>query len=139
MRTDVKRTIRNTTIFTVGIAVVLSPIPLADELVFFPTYGLMARNIAKHHSIAARSLPWKSIMTTVGGALVARAAINVSVAALPGVSAAANATSAVFLTTLLGNYIDAICTDPTAPRAMSMREILAQLKARVTQKSPTPA
>ncbi len=135
MKTEVKRTVRNTTIFTAGIAVLLSPIPLADEVVFFPTYGLMARNIAKHHSIAARSLPWKSIMSTVGGALAARAAVNLSVAAFPGVSAAANATSAVFLTALLGNYVDAICTDPSAPRAISMREILQQMKARVTAKS----
>jgi uncharacterized protein (DUF697 family) len=134
MRVEVKRTIRNTSIITAGIAVVLSPIPLADELVFFPAYGLMARSIAKHHSIAARSLPWKSIMKTVGGALAARAAVNLSVAALPGVSAAANATSAVFLTTLLGNYVDAICTNPSAPRALSMREILQQMKARVTAK-----
>jgi uncharacterized protein (DUF697 family) len=139
MRAEVRRTVRNTCIFSASIAVVLSPIPLADELVFIPTYGLMARNIAKHHSIATRSLPWKSIMKTVGGALAARAAVNLSVAALPGVSAAANATSAVFLTTLLGAYMDALCTDPTAPRAMSMREILAQMKARVTAKSPTPA
>ena len=134
MRVEVKRTIRNTSIITASIAVVLSPIPLADELVFFPAYGLMARRIGKHHSIASRSLPWKSIMTTVGGALVARAAVNLSVAALPGVSAAANATSAVFLTTLLGNYVDAICTNPSAPRALSIREILEQMKARVTAK-----
>ena len=139
MKIEVKRTVRNTTIFAAGIAVLLSPIPLADELVFLPTYGLMARNIARHHAIAARSLPWKSIMTTVGGALAARAAVNLSVAALPGVSAAANATSAVFLTTLLGNYVDAICTNPSAPRAMSMREVLAQLKARVMAKSQPAA
>jgi uncharacterized protein (DUF697 family) len=139
MRDDVTRTIRNTSIFTAGIAVVLSPIPLADEIVFFPTFGLMARNIAKHHSIAARSLPWKSIMTTVGGALAARATVNLAVAAIPGVSAAANATSAIFLTTLLGNYVDAICTNPVAPRALSMREILEQMKARVTAKSQQPA
>jgi uncharacterized protein (DUF697 family) len=140
MRPDVKRTVRNTCIFSASIAVVLSPIPLADEIVFFPLYGLMARQIGKHHSIAARSLPWKSIMTTVGGALAARAVVNLSVAALPGVSAAANATSAVFLTTLLGNYMDAICTDPTAPRAVSMQEILGsmrkQIKERITAKSP---
>jgi len=138
MKAEVRRTVRNTCIFSASVAIVLSPIPLADEIVFFPTFGLMARRIAKHHDIAARTLPWKSILTTVGGALAARATVNLVVAALPGVSAAANATSAVFLTTLLGNYIDAICTDPTAPRALTMQEILTQLRARV-RATPQPA
>ncbi|MEO8874973.1 MAG: hypothetical protein ABI461_05250 [Polyangiaceae bacterium] len=138
MKIEVQRTVRNTCIFSAGIAVVLSPIPLADELVLFPTFGVMASRIAKHHDIATRSLPWKSILTTVGGALLARATVNLAVAALPGVSAAANATSAALLTTLLGNYIDAICTDPTAPRALTMHEILNQMKARIRAK-PQPA
>ncbi|MGH7283812.1 MAG: hypothetical protein ACRELY_19985 [Polyangiaceae bacterium] len=139
MNADVKKTVRNTCIFSASVAVVLSPIPLADELVLIPTYGVLATRIAKHHDLAARSLPWKDMMKTTAAALVARAAVNLSVAYIPGVAAVANATSAVFLTTLIGDYIDAICTDPTAPRALSVQEIAARFRAKAQRESPAPA
>lgn len=139
MLPEVKKTVRNTCIFSASVAVVLSPIPLADELVLLPTYGVMAAKIAKHHSLAARSLPWKHVLKTTAGALAARAAVNLSVAYLPGVAAVANATSAVALTTLLGSYVDALCTDPTAPRALSVQEIARRFKARARPAASAPS
>lgn len=139
MNANVKRTVRNTCIFSASVAVVLSPIPLADELVLLPTYGVLAARIAKHHEIAPRSLPWKDIVKTSAAALAARAAINLSVAYLPGVAAVANATSAVVLTTFLGNYMDALCTDPSAPRALSIQEIAAIFKAKAQREASSPA
>lgn len=139
MKDGVKKTVRNTCIFSASVAVVLSPIPLADEIVLMPTYGVLAARIAKHHEISARSLPWKDMMKTTAAALAARAALNLSVAYIPGVAAVANATSAVVLTTFLGNYMDAICTDPTAPRALSLQEIAAAFKAKARREASTPA
>ena len=139
MNDNVKKTVRNTCIFSASVAVVLSPIPLADELVLLPTYGVLAARIAKHHAIAPRSLPWKDVMKTTAAALVARAAVNLSVSYLPGVAAVANATSAVMLTTMLGSYMDAICTDPSAPRSLSVQEIADRFRAKVRREASTAA
>src|SRR4051794_13917804 len=92
---DVSRIINRTSLVTMALAALLSPIPLADELAFIPVYGVMASRIGKRHGLAARDVPWKPIVGTALAALGARAAINVTVSYIPGVAAIANAISAV--------------------------------------------
>jgi uncharacterized protein (DUF697 family) len=143
MNADVKKTVRNTCVFSASVAVVLSPIPFADEIILLPTYGVLAARIAKHHDVSLRAIPWKDAMKTATAAIAARAAVNLSVAYIPGVAAVTNATSAVCVTTFLGKYMHAICTDPTAPRVYSVQAIAAHLKARTRPEaaasSPQPA
>src|SRR5580658_1697252 len=124
----VKRTIRNTSIFSAALGVVLSPIPLVDELLLLPTYGVMTTRIAKHRGLTRAAIPWKPVMATAVAGLAARAAVNVTVSYIPGVAAVANAVSAVALTQFFGRYVDAACCDPTSARAFSMKEILATLR-----------
>src|ERR1043166_165809 len=88
---DVSRIINRTSLVTMALAAVLSPIPLADELLFVPVYGVVAARIGKHHGLATRDVPWRPIVMTALAALGARAAINVTVSYIPGVAAVANA------------------------------------------------
>src|SRR5436305_2043251 len=111
-RPEVSRIINRTSVVTMALAAVLSPIPLADELAFVPVYGIMAARIGKHHGLAPRDVPWRAIATTALAALGARAALNVTVAYIPGVAAVANAISAATVTQVLGAYVDAACDAP---------------------------
>ena len=143
----VARIVHRTGVLNAVIGVVLSPIPLADELVLFPIFGWMTKRIAAIHELPADRIPWKPIMTTRIAALAARAAVNVGVSYIPGVAAVANAVSAFALTELVGGYIDRVCQDPEAARALSMQEVLLSLKDRlmrrrsveVTPSAPAPS
>jgi uncharacterized protein (DUF697 family) len=125
---NVDRLIRRASIFSAALGVVLSPIPLADELILLPVYGVMTARIAKHRGLAASGIPWRPVMATAAAGLAARAAVNVTVSYIPGVAAFANAVSAVALTQFFGRYVDGACQNPTGARAFSMKEILASLR-----------
>jgi uncharacterized protein (DUF697 family) len=133
MGPTVERVVRRTSLLTGALGVVLSPIPLADELLLLPIYALMARRIGKEHGLASQRIPWRPITTTAVAGLAARAAINITVAYIPGVAAVANAVSAVALTQFMGRYVDDACEHPETAQAITMQEILGKLrKARET-------
>src|ERR1700744_968792 len=95
---QVKSVIMQTTVASVALGVILSPIPLADELLLVPIYGVMSARIGKARGISVLAVPWRPIGTAVLAGLAARAAANVGFAFLPGVAAVANAISAAALT-----------------------------------------
>jgi uncharacterized protein (DUF697 family) len=127
----VERTIRRTSIATAAIAIVLSPIPLADELVLLPIYAVLTTSIAKSRGLDRKQVPWRPILGTATAGLGARAAVNVTVSYIPGVAALANAASAVALTELFGRYVDGACADPSQARVLSVKELLVGLRERV--------
>jgi uncharacterized protein (DUF697 family) len=132
-----KHTVRRTSLVAAAIAVVLSPIPLADEIALLPVYGVMASRIGKAHGLIARDLPWRPIASTAIAALAARAAINVTVSYIPGVAAVANCISAVTVTQLLGSYIDDACADPAKAHPLTVREIGDRIRDAVRRQTPT--
>jgi uncharacterized protein (DUF697 family) len=111
-----------------AIAVVLSPIPLADEIALLPVFGVMAGRIGKLHGLKLRDVPWRPIAVTTAAALAARATLNLAVSFVPGVAAVANAVSAVTVTRMLGRYVDEACETPAAAHPLSMKDILGQMK-----------
>ena len=125
---NVERLIRRTSIVTAVFGVVLSPIPLADELLLLPIYGVMTARIAKDHRLSSRLIPWRPVLATAVAGLAARAAVNVTVSYIPGVAAFANAVSAVALTQFFGRYVDDACANPAGARAFSVKEILGSLR-----------
>ena len=138
MQEDVDRLIRRTSILTAALGVILSPIPLADELLLLPIYGVMTTRIGKVHGLAGRQIPWRPIAATAVAGLAARAAVNVTVSYIPGVAAAANAVSAVALTQYFGRYVDQACDHPEAARAISVQEILASIRPKKAEPAPAP-
>src|ERR1019366_6955722 len=108
---NVDRLIRRASILSAALGVVLSPIPLADELLLLPIYGVMTARIARQRGLAAKGIPWRPVMATPAAGLAARAAVNVTVSYIPGVAAFANAVSAVALTQFFGRYVDGACKD----------------------------
>ncbi len=112
---QVSRVIWQTTVASAALGVVLSPIPLADELLLVPIYGAMAFRIGRAREVPVTQVPWRPIGTAIFAGLAARAAANVGFAFIPGVAAVANAISAVALTKLLGGYTDAAVRDGVAP------------------------
>jgi uncharacterized protein (DUF697 family) len=135
MTDQVQKLVARTSYVTGAIAVVLSPIPLADELAFIPVFGVMASRIAKTHGLGWKEVPWRPIAATTVAALAARATINVAVSYIPGVAAVANAVSAVTVTRMLGGYVDEACAAPTAAQALSVKEIAARLKEALGARS----
>jgi uncharacterized protein (DUF697 family) len=111
---QVKRIILQTTIASGALGVILSPIPLADELLLVPIYAVMTARIGRARGLRLGSVPWSPIGAAIVGGLAARAAANVSFAFIPGVAAVANAVSAVALTRLIGAYADSACESRAA-------------------------
>ena len=128
MMDSVRKTVTRTALFSGAVGVVLSPIPLADELVFVPVFGLMSAQIGKAHGLAFKDIPWKPIASTTLAALTARAALNIAVSYIPGVAAVANAVSAYTLTKMVGSYVDAACADPASAHPLSVKEATERLK-----------
>jgi uncharacterized protein (DUF697 family) len=128
MTPDVSKTVHRTTLATSVIAVILSPIPLADELVFLPMYGVLASKIGRAHGLTLGKIPWKPVMKTAMAALAARAAVNVGVSYIPGVAAVANAITAAALTEFFGRYVDTTCADPGAAQTLTMKQVLETLR-----------
>jgi uncharacterized protein (DUF697 family) len=124
----VRKTVNRTSMVTGAIGVVLSPIPLADELVFLPVCGVMAARIGSAHGLALKSVPWGPVAKTTLATLGARAALNVAVSYIPGVAAVANAVSAYAVTQVLGRYIDEACADPATAHPLSIQEAGQRLK-----------
>jgi len=125
---EIRRIVRRAGITSAVIGVILSPIPLADELVLLPVYGVMSARIGKHHGLTRREIPWRPIALTACAGLAARAAINLTVSFIPGVAAVANAASAAALTQLLGRYVDAACKNPADTHVLSVREFAEQFR-----------
>jgi uncharacterized protein (DUF697 family) len=139
MSPGVERLIRRTSLLTAGLGVVFSPIPLIDELLLFPIYGVLASRISKDHGLAFGQVPWKPIATTAVAGLAARAAVNVTVSYIPGVAAVANAVSALALTQFFGRYVDEACAHPTEARPLSVQEVVSHFRAAKKQKAEAPA
>lgn len=127
----VAKLVHRTGLVNAAIGAVLSPIPLADELVLFPIFGWMTKRIARVRELPDDRIPWRPIRATRLAALVARAGLNVTVAYIPGVAAFANAVSAFAVTELVGRYVDHLCDDPEAAQALTVQEILETLRERL--------
>jgi uncharacterized protein (DUF697 family) len=139
MTDDTRALVHKTSIANATIAVVLSPIPLVDELILMPVFGVLGARIAKRHQVAKGKTPWRPMMKSAAVGLVARALVNVTVAAVPGVSAAVGAATAVALTEILGEHFDTACADPEHAKALAVREVVDMLKRAVLQKNPQVA
>jgi uncharacterized protein (DUF697 family) len=134
---DVTAVIRRAAVIAAAVGVVLSPIPLADEIVLFPGYGLLTATLARSRGVALRRVPWRPIALTALAGLGARAAVNLTVSYIPFVAAVANAASAAALTTVLGRYVDAACVGAAEGRtveALGWKDIVEALGVR-----PSPA
>jgi len=134
MSPRVERLIRRTSLVSATLGVVLSPLPLVDELLLLPIYGALASRIGKDHDLAFGQMPWKPICATALAGLAARAAVNLTVSYVPGVAAAANAVSAIALTQFFGRYVDEACAHPTDARPLGMQDIINHIRAK---KSPS--
>jgi uncharacterized protein (DUF697 family) len=131
---EVEKTIHTTSIVAAVIGAVLSPIPLADEIVLMPVFAVLTTTIARRRGLPRARVPWKPILGTAAAGLGARAAVNVTVAYIPGVAAVANAASAALLTELFGQYVDVACDAPEEARVLSMKQMLDALRARLKER-----
>jgi uncharacterized protein (DUF697 family) len=136
MEPEVESVIRRATYASVVVGVILSPIPLADELVLLPAYGALAARIGRAHGIPLGSMPWRPIVLTALAGLGARAAINLTVSYIPFVAAAANAASAVMLTRIFGRYVDDACHAPKSAQPLRWKDLVDSMRS---QKNPTRA
>jgi len=132
MESEVERIVRRATYASVVLGVVLSPIPLADEIVLLPAYGVLAAKIGRANGVALSDMPWRPIALTALTGLGARAAVNVTVSYIPFVAAAANAASAVILTRIFGGYVDRVCRDPKTATPLGVRDFAAAMQPRKT-------
>lgn len=128
MTPEVSRAIHKTSAFAAAVAAALSPIPLADELVLLPAFGVLAKRIGNARGIEPSTLPWRAIGLTAFNGLAARAGLNLAVSFVPGVAAVANATSAVILTEFFGRYVDGACDAPRDAKAIGVRAIVSKLR-----------
>jgi uncharacterized protein (DUF697 family) len=139
MSPRVERLIRRTSILTAALGVVLSPLPLVDELLLLPIYGVLVSRIGKDHELAFGQVPWKPICATAFAGLTARAAVNLTVSYVPGVAAAASAASAVALTQFFGRYVDEACTHPADAKPLGVQEVVNHIRASKKEPSVAPA
>jgi uncharacterized protein (DUF697 family) len=136
VKPDVKILVHRTSMVTGGIGVVLSPIPLVDEIVLFPVYAVFSSRIAKRHGLSWSQVPWRPILKSTAAGLVARAAVNLTVALVPGVSAVGTAATAVALTEILGEYVDQTCQAPEEAKALTVKGVVEMLKRAIVKKKP---
>jgi uncharacterized protein (DUF697 family) len=106
-----------TAIGAAAAAAVLSPVPLADELVMAPALLGVATFIGRERGLALAELPWGVLARTAALGLAARAAINLAVAPIPGVAAIANAVTAAALTHAYAEWVDRVCSASSADAA----------------------
>ncbi len=115
------RTVNTTRWLSAGLAAILSPIPLLDDLVLAPVYGAMAIRIGRTHHLSIGEMPWKQAGPMIVAGLVGRAAANLTVSYIPGVAAVANAMTAIILTDFLAPRINDAC-EAAARRACNASE-----------------
>ena len=135
MNDDVKILVHKTSMVTGGIGVVLSPLPLVDEIVLFPVFAVFSSRIAKRHGLAWKQVPWRPILKSTAAGLVARAAVNLTVAFVPGVSTVGTAATAVALTEILGDYVDQTCQAPAEAKPLTVKGVVEMLKRVVVKKT----
>ncbi|HEX8790028.1 MAG TPA: hypothetical protein VF765_03695 [Polyangiaceae bacterium] len=99
------------------IAAVLSPIPLADELVIGPGLLGVAAIVGLDRGLKLPELPWRVLVATAAAGLGARAALNLAVTSLPGVAAVVNAATAFALTRAYAEWADRACAATTVGSA----------------------
>jgi len=132
---DVARAIRRARLTAGTLGVILSPIPLADELALLPVYGVMTARIAQVRGVSLRSVPWRPVAVTAVTGLAARAAVNLTVSYIPIVAAIANAASGMALTQLLGRYVDTACTRAKSggeTRPLTFEDLKTAFKGRAS-------
>jgi uncharacterized protein (DUF697 family) len=110
MKLSVRVAVHGSSGAAAGIAALLSPLPLADELALLPLYGLLAVHIGRAHELKLADMPWKPIARTALGGLAVRAAASVAGSWVPGVAALVNAVTAIALTEVVGRSVDSACS-----------------------------
>jgi uncharacterized protein (DUF697 family) len=135
----VRDLIHRASVISGGIGVILSPIPLLDELALFPVYTVLSTRIARTHELAWGQMPWRPILKSTAAGLLARAAVNVAFIAVPGVAAVTSAATAAALTEILGHYVDGACDAPASAQTLTVKEVIALLKKSVALKTPKNA
>ncbi|MBN9161610.1 MAG: hypothetical protein BGO98_34910 [Myxococcales bacterium 68-20] len=123
------RAVGGASVAAAGVAVMLSPIPLADELALLPVYAWLTARIAHARGRRVRDLPGGPLAKAALVGLGVRAALNAPLAGVPGVAAAMNAATAVGLTQIYAACVDHVCREPEA-KHIGVRDILAALRAR---------
>jgi uncharacterized protein (DUF697 family) len=136
---DVKKLIHRTSAVAAGISVVLSPIPLLDEVVLLPAYGIFTARIASRHGLGMAQIPWRPIWKSAFAGLLARGVVNIGVAFVPGVSAVAGAATAAALTEIFGHYVDEACREPATAMPLTIRGVIATLKLALKKKKASDA
>ena len=117
MRLIVRVAVHGSSAAAAGLAALLSPFPLADELALLPLYGLLAVHIGRTHELKLGEIPWRPIARTAIGGLVVRAGASVAGSWVPGVAALLNAVTAAALTEVVGRSTDAACALARAARS----------------------
>jgi uncharacterized protein (DUF697 family) len=133
----IQKLIHRTSVLSGGLGVVLSPIPLLDELALFPVYTVLSARIAKNHDLSFTKMPWRPILKSTAVGLLARAAVNVAFVAVPGVAAVTSAATAAALTEILGQHIDEICVKPGEP--LTVKQVIEAIKKAASLKPAAPA
>ena len=131
MTDEVTAVVHKTSMVSAAIGVVLSPVPLLDELALIPLYAAMTKRIARVHAV--ERVPWKPIAKSTAVGLVARGFVNALFAVLPGVSTAVDAATAAALTEILGAYVDETCREPARARTLRVREVVSMLRDAASQ------
>ena len=131
----VTRTIRRASVAAVGISVVLSPVPLVDEVVLSAMYTWVTVRIAHAHGRTARELPWRPLAKTLLVGLVVRGVIDAPVGPILGLTTVVNATTAVALTRIYGACVEYACTRPPEATAFRLRDVLAAIRERRARRS----
>jgi uncharacterized protein (DUF697 family) len=132
---DVARAIRRASLTAAALGVVLSPVPLADELALLPVYGVMTAQIARYRGVGLRRVPWRPLAVTAVTGLAARAAVNLTVSYIPIVAAVANAASGMALTQFLGRYVDTACMTARhggETRPLTLEDLKTAFKGRAS-------
>jgi uncharacterized protein (DUF697 family) len=135
MRLGADRVVRATEIGAAAVAAILSPIPLADELILAPALLGVAAVVGHDRGRPLASLPWRVLTKTAICGLIARAAFNLASASVPGVAAVANAVTAFALTRAYAEWVDAACSDPRRARVPNYQDILRAMGTQATSGS----
>lgn len=129
MKPEVESVVKRSCAIGAAIAVVASPVPLADELALVPLYGWMAVRIGREHGLEPGAMPWRTIVGTTAKGLVARGVVNMATSFVPGVAAVTNAASVTAFTWWLGNFIDRACREPATTTIPALKELFSVLRS----------